>query len=111
MAARSLKESVQVSPLEGRLAERSSVRSTRSHQGLRRDPVEGQCTSSGPAVNVGARMAKKRKLTPPNWDALTGGGGEDKWQEDRLRKFGSIKAWAPAIAQLQDHLLAEGALY
>jgi hypothetical protein len=56
-------------------------------------------------------MPKKRKLTPPDWRALTGGSGADKWQEDRLRKFGRIKLTAPVIAQWQDNLGAEGALY
>ncbi len=56
-------------------------------------------------------MPRKRRLTPPDWDALTGGSGEAKWQEDRQRKFGRIKVIAPTIAQLQDNLMAEGALY
>jgi len=56
-------------------------------------------------------MPKKRRLTAPDWGALAGGGGEDKWREDRLRKFGRIKVTAPIIAQLQDNLGVEGALY
>lgn len=56
-------------------------------------------------------MPKKKELTPPDWAALTGGSGEDKWQDDRLRKFKRIKVTAPAIVQLQDRLAAEGALY
>ncbi len=55
-------------------------------------------------------MAKKR-LATPDWNTLSGGGSDDKWQDDRLRKFGWIKAFAPAIAQMQDNLAAEGALY
>ena len=50
-------------------------------------------------------------LSSPDWDALTGGNTEDKWQEDRLRKFGRIKVTAPAIASLSDSLSREGSLY
>lgn len=46
-----------------------------------------------------------------DWNEVIGGSGEAEWREDRLRKFGRIKADAPALAQLQDQLAEEAALY
>ena len=56
-------------------------------------------------------MSGKRILSSPDWIALKGGITDDKWREDRLRKFGRIKITAPSIAQLQDKLSAESALF